>query len=108
MLTSTLIAATFVNTLSNPVHVAPTSQLVPLSQYVDYMVQQTVVQTNYDIHIDVQTMVLSATHNFSLDDTGPAIKTNIEMQDRVKASAKQTLEAMLSTDLKINDKATAE
>ena len=66
------------------------------------------VQTNYDIHIDVQTMVLSATHNFSLDDTGPAIKTNIEMQDIVKASAKQTLEAMLSTDLKINDKATAE
>ena len=108
MLTSTLIAATFVTTVANPVNMAPTSQLVPLSQYVDHMVHQTVVQTNQDINIDVQTMVLTATHNFSLDSTAPVINTNIEMQDIVKATAQQTLEEMVTAEVKINDKATAE
>lgn len=104
MLTSTLLAATLAT--ANPTVGTTNTQLVPLAQYVNHLVQQTVVLTNEEINIDVQTTVLTATHNFNLHGDSPVIHATIQMQDIVQAPTQPVKQEDLAPS--ITEKATAE
>jgi hypothetical protein len=113
MLTSTLLAATLVTAVANPTMGNTTNQIVPLTQYVNHLVQQTVGITKQEINIDVQTMVLTATHNFSLHGEAPVLNARIQMQDIAQLTAPSNAQlenAVKSEQLTTikSDKATAE
>jgi hypothetical protein len=107
MLTSTLLAATLVTAVANPTIGNTTNQTVPLTQYVNHLVQQTVVMTKQEINIDVQTMVLTATHNFSLNGEAPVLNARIQMHDIAQVTLELPVKQEEATVI-ISDKATAE
>ncbi|MDG1815608.1 MAG: hypothetical protein P8J70_12935 [Glaciecola sp.] len=113
MLTSTLLAATLVTAVVNPTMGNTANQYVPLTQYVNHLVQQTVGMTKQEINIDVQTMVLTATHNFSLQGDTPVLNARIQMQDIVQVNAPSAaqLDSLVKSEQLTaikSDKATAE
>ena len=107
MLTSTLLAATLVTAVANPTIGNTTNQTVPLTQYVNHLVQQTVVMTKQEINIDVQTMVLTATHNFSLQGDTTVLNARIQMHDIAQLTLALPVKQEEVTVI-ISDKATAE
>ena len=88
LLTSTTFAAT-----------AQAEQKVPLNQFVDSLVQQTVNMTKQDLSYAVQSDVAQTTYNFNLDGT-PTISTNIEMLDL--ASSEKNDSEIIAQNIRIN------
>ncbi|MCP3429314.1 hypothetical protein [Opacimonas viscosa] len=79
MFTKMIIATTLLSSATFASAVQA-EQKVPLNQFVDSLVQQTVSITTQDLAYAVQSDVAQTAYNFNLDGT-PTISTNIEMVD---------------------------
>jgi hypothetical protein len=79
MFTKMIIATTLLSSATFAT-AAQAEQKVPLNQFVDSLVQQTVNITAQDLAYAVQLDVAQTAYNFNLDGM-PTISTNVEMLD---------------------------
>ncbi|MET1218858.1 MAG: hypothetical protein ABWW63_04410 [Glaciecola sp.] len=80
MLTKITIATALIATSAFVGTAQAETKHISLNQFVDSMMQQTVVLAKQDVAYSVQSDIVKTTYNFNLDGQ-PTIRTNVEMVD---------------------------